>query len=738
MCLLLLLGFGLLLITFVDLDRFREPIAAELSKATGLKVELESLHLEFTHGLGFRCNGLRFFTRDGSKDLFYAENVYLLAELKPLFKKQVKIKKATLVNPVVKIDLASPRPKITPTPLPEESGRNDDSGRTPDQKPSPTPSPAAVPSEDLEPIDQQKVTVKNLEKILKGTDLRVQNIEIKNAQILLLQKSSESAPAHTIPISVSFLLNLNRPATGRMETRIDSLQLKIDPLHFQGKGRIDSDPESPLHVVADLTSSPIPIAELKEIKKHLPNLSFLNQLKEGRLDKIAMHLELPIQDVENIDSLQKNARMDLKVQISDAVYQTGEGRIALSRLNGEGKWKDSLLTQKFSGELLGGEFQETGKIRFSSTTGKKRLLTVESDISFKELNLAQLGFPDKVNRLPSQGKAFGSFKLIGPVSFSKNATDLSGLQWTGSAELENLAWTNPDFPQKMARATLRIQKGTQALTIADVETNQLTVQGIPFKKAWGLFRITPETLQLVSGKIRPENGEIRMTGKFNSIQETYSLSIQGDRLKAEDFSRQSAFGSVKFSGKFGGRLRSTKHQGKQSEKLSPFTRGLSGNLDLNITDGNIQKIEGIKALLVLLNPSTALQAGREGLEYKFVRGHFKIRNGLVLTDDLQMDGPQLKMFVAGKTDLPTGKVRAEIKAVPLQMIDGLVKAVPLLGELLTGGEKGGVLETYFKVTGTLDKPKIELMAQKSVIKKPADFLKGFLKAPQLQGKISGN
>ena len=73
--LLLLLGLCLVLITFIDLDRFREPITARLSKATGMTVELKSLNLEFTHGLGFRCNGLRFLSKDGGKDIFYAKKI---------------------------------------------------------------------------------------------------------------------------------------------------------------------------------------------------------------------------------------------------------------------------------------------------------------------------------------------------------------------------------------------------------------------------------------------------------------------------------------------------------------------------------------------------------------------------------------------------------------------------------------------------------------------------------------
>jgi hypothetical protein len=727
--LLLLLGFCLVLITFIDLDRFREPITAQLSKATGMTVELESLNLEFTHGLGFRCNGLHFLSKDGSKDLFYAEKIYLLAELKPLLQKQFKIKKATVVNPILKIDLAASSSQKLPSPRStKEAIKNERKDQVLDPKTDQGSGSIPRQSQTPEPIFKPKNQMKDFEKILRETDFTIQNIEIRNGQILLTQKPDGSATAHTVPIIVSFLMNLQRPTPELVDARIDSLQLGIAPLKFQGKVRLKTDSENPFYAVADLTSLPLSLAELKTIEKYLPGFQFPNQLKEGNLEKISLHFDLPLNDFNNLDSLQKNAQMDFNVKISNAVYQAKERTFKLSWLEGEGSWKDKLLKQKFRGELFGGEFQEEGNFRFSPASRDKLALAMDSEITFKGIDFSLLPRDDKHNDLPSQGKGSGAFKFKGPVAFIKNVADFSGLHWNGSAEARDTAWDNPDFPQ-ISRATLQIKDGTPALTMAEVKAERLAIQNIPIKKTWGLFRITPENLRLVDGKIWPKNGEIRLTGNLNSVQETYSLNIKGDQLKAEDLSRQSVSGSVRFSGKFNGRLRPAIIKGQKMKKFSPFTRGLSGKLKLNITDGRFQQIEGIKALLVMLNPSTALEAGKHGLEYKFIGGNFKIRNGQVVTDDLKMDGPQLKMFVAGKADLPTRKVRAEIKAMPLQMIDGLVKAVPLLGQFLTGGKKGDVLETYFKVTGTLDKPEIELLTQKSAIKKPADLLRGLFKAP---------
>jgi AsmA-like protein len=726
--LLLLLGLCLALLTLIDLDKFREPIVAQLSKATGMTVELKSLNLEFTHGLGFRCSGLRFLSPDGSKELFSAEKIYLLAELKPLLQKQVKIKKATVVNPVLTIDLASQ----APLPVTEKPTQDEVASQTASQEPGePTslaPSPPTVPDQGSEPALNPKIQAKDFKSILKEMDLSIQNIEIRNGQVLLTKKSSKSAPALTVPINVSFLLDLNRPAPGRMDARVDALQLEIAALKLQGKGRITTDSEYALHAVADLTSSPLSLAELKTIEKYLLGFKFPDRLKAGRLEKISLHFDLPVDAVNNLDSLQKNARMDFKVQISNAVYQAREGILPFARMEGEGSWKNHSMKHKFWGEIFGGEFQEEGALQLMTASREKLSLAMQSDITFKGMDFSSIPRADN-NILPSQGTAFGSFNFKGPLAYLKNTADFSDLRWNGSAEAKNMTWAHPDFPQQITRATLKIKDGTSVLTMAEIKAAGITIQSIPLKKARGLFRITPENLRLVDGKIWPKNGEIRLTGNFNSVRETYALNIQGDRLQAGDFSRQSASGSVRFMGKFNGRLRPVNDRGKRMKKFSPFTRGLSGKLKLNITDGRFQKIEGLKALLVLLNPSTALDAGKNGLEYKSIGGNFKIRNGRLRTDDFEMDGPQLKLFLVGKADLSTRKVKAEIKAMPLKMLDGLVKAVPLLGQFLTGGKTGGVLETYFKVTGTLDKPEFELLTQKSVIKKPIDIFRSLLQAP---------
>ena len=107
-------------------------------------------------------------------------------------------------------------------------------------------------------------------------------------------------------------------------------------------------------------------------------------------------------------------------------------------------------------------------------------------------------------------------------------------------------------------------------------------------------------------------------------------------------------------------------------------------------------------------------------------GDFEIAKGVIHTDNFEMKSPQVNMNVVGKANLVEDTVLAQVKAMPLQMLDKTIKAIPLLGQILGGGKKGGVIETYFKVDGKLSKPDFMLLPHKSLTEKPGSILKGLM------------
>jgi len=110
-------------------------------------------------------------------------------------------------------------------------------------------------------------------------------------------------------------------------------------------------------------------------------------------------------------------------------------------------------------------------------------------------------------------------------------------------------------------------------------------------------------------------------------------------------------------------------------------------------------------------------------------GDFKIWNGKTVTDNFALKGPQMNLVALAAANLVTGKLDGEIKVIPMQLVDSVVKAIPLLGKILTGGGKGGVVESYFRLGGTLEEPELTLQEGKTLFGKPLSILEELVKTP---------
>ena len=74
-------------------DSLRRTVIEELSIMTGLSIEIESLNLSLSNGLSLRGSGLKVNSKSDSQQILSAEELFLNAELEPLLKRQLKIRK---------------------------------------------------------------------------------------------------------------------------------------------------------------------------------------------------------------------------------------------------------------------------------------------------------------------------------------------------------------------------------------------------------------------------------------------------------------------------------------------------------------------------------------------------------------------------------------------------------------------------------------------------------------------
>ncbi len=423
-------------------------------------------------------------------------------------------------------------------------------------------------------------------------------------------------------------------------------------------------------------------------------------------------LKGPLPEAENI--LTSNLSIDIVFKVSNLKMSADNLPVNIQQLEGKTNLKKGKLTHNLNGDLFGGKMATNGNMVFH-----KNNVTADSNIELKHINLNWV--PLVFENGPSSGILTGKLNIKVPLPSDGKIS--SELKLKGNFEGEKLVHKNNQVEQ--LQLDLTSSGATQA---------KFTMQGIKldnrnFKKASGWVKVTEGNIDLTNGKIWPKNGLVQLAGNFKPESGSYRVKFKGDQLKVEELLPPHLVGPLKLSGALTGTL----PQGASIPGLPEYSKNLSGKLKIQLVDGAIPQLGAVEGLLTLLNPTTAMNAQKEGLSYDYLGGDFEIVKGVVHTENFEMKSPQVNLSVVGKANLVEDTVLAQVKAMPLQMLDKTIKAIPLLGQILGGGKKGGVIETYFKVDGKLSKPDFMLLPHKSLTEKPGSILKGLMNLPKNLG-----
>jgi len=394
----------------------------------------------------------------------------------------------------------------------------------------------------------------------------------------------------------------------------------------------------------------------------------------------------------------------------------------ISKIKGNASLNGKILNHNVAAKLLGGNVSAKGNLSLKNTGAPR---SVDTNIELEHLDLAWVQRLKKGDWIPTSGKLTGKLKVKGPLPEGKGSP--IKIKAAGTLTASQLALGTGEKKNAIETAKLTLKDNSKDLILALVELDKLKTAGMEFKKVQTKFKINPKQIDLTEGRVFPKSGQLKLKGAFQPQSGAYRLRFQGDKLKVEDFVKQMA-GPLNLQGKLNGKLP------ENSTGFPDIAKELSGQVKLNLTDGTLPELEAVQTLLTILNPTTALQAKKAGLNYESVGGDFKIVKGLVNTKNFEMKSPQINLQVVGEANLGTDTVNAQIKAMPLQMLDKTIKAIPLLGQILTGGKKGGVIETYFKVDGKLSEPNVTAQAHRSLTEKPGQILKGLINIP---GNLTG-
>ena len=98
------------------------------------------------------------------------------------------------------------------------------------------------------------------------------------------------------------------------------------------------------------------------------------------------------------------------------------------------------------------------------------------------------------------------------------------------------------------------------------------------------------------------------------------------------------------------------------------------------------------------------QIVREQIEFDRLRASFATGNGQLVIEDMEVLGPILGATLRGKLDYRTEQVHLGGTYTPLSGINRALSVVPLVGEVLTGPRREGVVAMTFAIQGPMAKP----------------------------------
>jgi len=172
----------------------------------------------------------------------------------------------------------------------------------------------------------------------------------------------------------------------------------------------------------------------------------------------------------------------------------------------------------------------------------------------------------------------------------------------------------------------------------------------------------------------------------------------------------------------------------QFEEINELPKRLNGDIKLRLSQGRIQGFTILSKILSILNLSQIFKLRfdeliMKGMPYKSITGTLRIKKGIISTEDLFLDGDQMRISAVGKINLTKGELNLNLGVQPLVTVDKILNNIPVVGKIITGKDKSLVV-SYFKVEGKISDPEVKVIPLKSLTQGVSDILEQILNVPQ--------
>ncbi|HOW99142.1 MAG TPA: AsmA-like C-terminal domain-containing protein, partial [Deltaproteobacteria bacterium] len=168
-------------------------------------------------------------------------------------------------------------------------------------------------------------------------------------------------------------------------------------------------------------------------------------------------------------------------------------------------------------------------------------------------------------------------------------------------------------------------------------------------------------------------------------------------------------------------------------RLSGGNDSINGTVKLSAKDGRLKRYALISRVFAVLNvykiiKSRDLELTSKNFPYNQIAGTFVIKDSVARFDDFFLDSNSLQFSAVGSYSLRTGTVDAILGVQPFESLDRTIRAIPLIGWVLTG-DKGQLFIVSLKVTGKIDDPGVTFQPVKTVSDPVKESLIRALKLP---------
>ena len=147
-------------------------------------------------------------------------------------------------------------------------------------------------------------------------------------------------------------------------------------------------------------------------------------------------------------------------------------------------------------------------------------------------------------------------------------------------------------------------------------------------------------------------------------------------------------------------------------------RRLNGDVRLRVVEGELEEFFFLSKALATLNvldwPRQVARGFKDvatgGLVYRQIEGDMHIADGIAATEGVVLDSAPLRLTADGRLDLGRRRYDLVVRVQPLQTVDRIVSAVPILGYLLAGDAKT-VMALDYRVSGPWADPEVAPLSE---------------------------